>query len=173
MTAVIRRCPFYDVATQVEVAGEKVDIRPYQIILWVSLRTDANSSRRFPAILDTGHSLNFSIAERQLREWAGIEPGILKEIGRTTLNNRAVLLSRADLALHRNRTGHRDELAGAAAAQLQLAEGIVVHASNDPLSPRLPLLGLRALVRNRLRVLIDGRNLAVSINRGIFYGLGP
>lgn len=36
MASFIRQCPFYRVATQVEVAGEKVDIRPYQIILWVS-----------------------------------------------------------------------------------------------------------------------------------------
>lgn len=168
MTAVIRRCPFYDLATQVDVAGEKVDIRPYQIILWVSLRSGANLSRRFPAILDTGHSLNFSITERQLRDWAGINPGSLKEIGRTTLNNRAVFLSRADLALHRNRTGRRDELAGTAATQLNLAEGIVIHGPNDPLSPRILLLGLRALVRNRLKVSIDGGNLAVSIKRGFF-----
>lgn len=115
MTAVIRRCPFYDIATQVEVAGEKVDIRPYQIILWVSLRSGVSLSRRFPAILDTGHSLNFSITERQLRDWGGINPGSLKEIGRSTLNNRAVFLSRADLSLHRNRTGCGDELAGTAA----------------------------------------------------------
>ena len=65
------------------------------------------------AVIRIGHSLNFSIKEEQLQQWAGIAPGTLKEIGRTTLNNRPVLLSRADVGLHRNHRGRRDELLAA------------------------------------------------------------
>lgn len=145
-----------------------MEIRPYQIILWVSIRVGTAVSRPFPAILDVGHSLNFSIKEEQLRDWAGILHSALKEIGRTTLNNRPVFLSRAGVGLHRNLKGHRDELLATPPVPLELPEGIVVHPRDDLLSPRLPLLGLRALVHNRLKAIIDGRKLAVSINKGFF-----
>jgi hypothetical protein len=168
MSSIIRQCPFYRVATQVEVAGQRVEVRPYQIILWVSLRTGAAVSPPFPAILDIGHSLNFSIREEQLRDWAGIVPSALREIGRTTLNNRPVFLSRADVGLHRNLKRQRDELLAAPPVTLVLPEGIVIHPRDDLLSPRLPLVGLRALVHNQLKAIIDGRNLLVSIKRGIF-----
>lgn len=168
MAAIIRQCPFFKEATQVDVAGEKVDIRPYQIILWMSITAGSRSSTPFPAILDIGHSLNFSIKEEQLHRWAGVLPAALKEIGRTTLNNRPVYLRRADVAMHRNVKGRRDELLSAPPFLLRLPEGIVVHSANDPLSPRLPLLGLRALVHNRLHTTIDGRSLRVSVKQGIF-----
>lgn len=168
MSSVIRQCPFYRVATSVEVAGQYVEIRPYQIILWVSMSAGPHVSPPFPAILDVGHSLSFSIKEEQLRDWAGIVPSTLKEIGRSTLNNRPVFLRRADLALHRNLKRQRDRLLAAAPFPLELPEGIVIHPSDDLLAPRLPLLGLRALVHNKLKAVIDGQNLLVSIKRGIF-----
>lgn len=82
MSSIIRQCPFYSVATEATVAGQRVEIRPYQIILWVSLQTGATVSSPFPAILDVGHSLNFSIREEQLRDWANIVPGALKLVAR-------------------------------------------------------------------------------------------
>jgi hypothetical protein len=42
-----------------------VDVRGHQIIVWLSLRQLV-----FPAILDIGHSHNFTISSRHLAEWA-------------------------------------------------------------------------------------------------------
>ena len=84
------------------------------------------------------------------------------------MNGRPVFLSRAEIGLHRNLKRHRDELLPALPVPLNLPEGIVIHPREDSLGPRLPLLGLRALAHNRLKVIIDGRNLLVSIKKGIF-----
>jgi hypothetical protein len=46
---------------------------------------------------------------------------------------------------------------------LETTQGIVIHKSGDPVAPRLPVLGLRALVRNKLRLVIDGPAMTVSL----------
>jgi hypothetical protein len=53
------------------VGGEQVRIKAYEIIVWVSLQpervVDWNPrTPRFPAILDTAHTHNFSIQEQHL-----------------------------------------------------------------------------------------------------------
>jgi hypothetical protein len=37
------------------------------------------------------------------------------------------------------------------------------EATTDPFAPRLPLLGVRALVKNQLRITIDGGRKEVSL----------
>ena len=59
MTSIVSQCPFFDHLTRVEVRGEQVDELPYQIILWVALRTNGILSGSFPTILDTGNSFSF------------------------------------------------------------------------------------------------------------------
>jgi hypothetical protein len=165
----INRCPFYDRATRVEVSGQSIEVRPFQIVLWASLRVLGGLSTRFPVILDTGHSLNFSIREEHLISWAGVAPSDFQEIGHTTLNQKPVLLYRCDLRLHPNVRGERDRLRAVEPEELTLAEGMVIHRAGDPFGPRLPLLGLRALARNKLKTVIDGKRLRVSISRARFW----
>jgi len=66
MTAILDRCPFFDHPTEVVVAGESVLVRPFQIVVWVGLRVGEVLSSPFPAVVDTGLSLNLSIREEQL-----------------------------------------------------------------------------------------------------------
>ncbi|MBI1900272.1 MAG: hypothetical protein HYS13_04040 [Planctomycetia bacterium] len=134
----------------------------------MSLRAGGPPSRRFPAILDTGHSLNLSIREEHVRSWAGLDPQSLKPIGRTTLNDQPVILRRCNVALYRNVKGQRDRHGVDEPVELVLREGIVVHPQGDPTSPRLPLLGLRSLARNGLKTTIDGRKMVVWIWTGLF-----
>ena len=47
-------------------------------------------------------------------------------------------------------------------ATLAIPDGIAVYPANVPFAPRLPTLGLRALVRNRIRVLIDGADVTIG-----------
>ena len=58
-----------------EIAGELVTIRPFQIVVWVTLSVRDELEKdapRFPAILDTGHNHNFSIQGSHLLRWAGM-----------------------------------------------------------------------------------------------------
>ncbi len=82
-------------------------------------------SGKFPAVLDTGHSHNFSISEALLHNWAGWS---LPRIGTTKVNGVPVPVATADLELE----GHR----------LVFPDGIAVFPLGHPGITRLPLVGL-------------------------------
>jgi hypothetical protein len=166
VSSIIRNCPFFDRTTTVTVNGDQITILPYQIILWVAVRSGGVTSRTFPAIVDTGNSFSFSIREEQLESWAGIHADSLPRAGTIEINNRKQIVRVADLALLRNIPNQRDMFRGF--FELALPRGIAVYARNEPTAPRLPLLGLRALVHNRLAVKIDGRRMRVKISRPWF-----
>ena len=46
---------------------------------------------------------------------------------------------------------------------LKCVEGIAVYPDNHPAAPRLPLLGLRILVRNGVRVTIHGKQVELTV----------
>jgi hypothetical protein len=56
---ILERLPIYDEATLIDVRGDSYQVWQNQAIIWVSF---AETLRPFPAILDTGHSHNLSIA---------------------------------------------------------------------------------------------------------------
>jgi len=161
MKTIVNRSPYFQEPTTAESPTGRVIVRPHQIIVWVSLVLRDQVSRSFPAILDTGHSHNFSIRQGQVDDWAGVD---LRRIGTARINRRTVELKEAQLALHRNIRGKRDDLKDDHEV-LEMPEGIAVHEEGDPIAPRLPLLGLRALTINDLRLVIDGRRKELSISR--------
>jgi len=163
MNLIIDRCPFYDEPTEVNTSSGPVLVRAYQIVVSVSISVHGVISRSFPVILDTGHSHNFSIKEEHLRIWAGLNSHEIQTIGHARLNKQLVELKDATVAIHLNAPGKRDELRGQEPYLLTLSEGIAIHRGSDPFAPRLPLLGLRALVKNGLLLSIDGRNLHASL----------
>lgn len=165
MTAIIRRALFYEHATEVTLGDQQVLVRPFQIAVWVSVSAGGVLSPRFPAVLDTAFNLTFAILEEQLRSWAALEPATLATIGRTRINKQHLALKRADVAVHRNIRGERDRLLDQKPFELLLREGIVVYPLDHPQSPRLPLLGMRALVCNDLRLTIDGKCKTVNLAR--------
>ena len=64
---------------------ERIPIKPYQIVVWVSVTARAvielpRDAPRFPAVLDTGHSHNFSIQDKQLTQGAALEVATLPRI---------------------------------------------------------------------------------------------
>jgi len=166
VSSIVRDCPFFDRPTYVEVAGEHIDILPFQIVVWVSLQVGDKMTPRFPAILDTGNSFSFSVREEQLNRWAQIDVNSLPRAGTIEINKRKHAVLEAGLALYRNKRGQRDEVSGT--TLLDLPRGFAVYAVGDALAPRLPLLGLRTLVHNRLTTKIDGRRLLISISSPLF-----
>ena len=66
MSVIIDGCPFHDVETAVETPSGALPVRAYQIIVWVGVSLRGSVSRAFPAVLDTGHSHNFSITDEKM-----------------------------------------------------------------------------------------------------------
>ena len=151
---VLDRLPISDEPATIIVGGEAVTIKRFQIFAWVSLQASAP----FPAILDTGHSHNFSITESQLVHWAGLRPSQFKLIGTTRLKGERLWQLQGELRVHRNRSGTRELAEGS--LPLTLTEGFTLAAEG---SSRLPLIGLRAIVSNRLVLRIDGRRRLVTL----------
>jgi hypothetical protein len=151
---ILDRLPISDEPATALVGSEAVTIKRFQIFAWVSLE----ASTPFPAILDTGHSHNFSITESQLVHWAGLRSGQLKLVGTTRLKGERLSQLQGEVRLHRNRPGTRDLAQGS--FPLVLTEGFTLAPEG---SSRLPLIGLRAIVSNRLVLRIDGRRRLVSL----------
>lgn len=120
-------------------------------------------ARPFLAILDTGHSHNFSITESQLRTFSGLSPSGLKFLGTTRLKGERQNQYAAEVRIHSNRPD-TPEL-GIRSHRLELDEGISIAQEGVI---RLPILGLRAIVRSGLKLTIDGKRHAVSMSKGWF-----
>src|SRR6516165_6688293 len=150
MTTVLSKLPYFEEPAAVSVRGDRLVIKPYQIIVWVSL-ADANQDElepgipRFPALLDTGFGHNLAIAEEQLQRWAGLHPGSLQVLGQARVSGLHVNLLDAAIWLHRNQPGQRDRFTDQPPFRLELERGIAVYPRSTPSAPRLPLLGLRGL----------------------------
>ena len=169
MQAIIRKLPFFDLPNTVQVRGQSVRVKRDQIIIWVSVvekgvRTLHPDTPRLPAILDTGNNHNFVIRRRHLVDWAGIHPEYLRNLGPTRLRGRILPQLGANVWLHPNRPGHRDELAERPPKILECQGGIIViPEADDRNEPRLPVVGLRVIRWNKLHVSLDGARRRVSI----------
>lgn len=161
MTVYVDRTPFSEKSDEVIFRDERVRIQDHQIIVWVSLSMYRElgpnlAAVPFPAILDTGHTHSFSIQERHLIEWAGLRPEAMRVIGvrRDRERDRHVMLRTANLWVHRNERGKRDQLVEGTAQLALSAQGIAVYSEGN--FPRLPLLGLRVIAENSLILKVDG-----------------
>jgi hypothetical protein len=150
MAVILRKLPFFDRFTTIEVHGRPYRVFPYQIVLWVSLgpvgrRELEPRTPRFPAILDTGFTDNFLIHRQQLGEFAGLEAESFRRYGEDLrAHGRQIPIHTANLWLHPNQKGERDVIANTTPLLLELHRGIGVCGDPDHY-PRLPLLGVRAL----------------------------
>jgi hypothetical protein len=151
---ILDRLPIYDQPTLIDVRGEVYQVWKNQAIIWISF---AETLPPFPAILDTGHSHNLSIARRQMRRWGSLG---VKQIGHAKIAGCLVPRYQSDLFVHRNipRTHH---LSGTYA--LKMDGGIVVVPDELPIAPRLPLLGIQSIIANKLRLLINGERQQVTL----------
>lgn len=141
--------------TAVAVRNEIVEVKAYQIIVWVSVSSATvvsfpPSTPRFPAILDTGTTHNFAITRAQFLRWAGFDPENLQKVGTIRIERRRAPLYHARLWLHAD-----DE-----AFDLSMSDGIAIL---DGDWPRLPILGLRALTNSKLQTFIYGDTKEVVI----------
>jgi hypothetical protein len=151
---IINRLPYFEEDTYLTVGDTPVQVRRYQIVVWVSL-----NEHPFPAILDTGHSHNFTISRSQLRRFTGLDS--MPVIGHTEVNRQPLPQVEADLWLHGNRSGTRER--SGKKIPLNTEEGITLF---PDAAPRLPLLGLRAITRSGLTLVINGKRREVTLRTG-------
>jgi hypothetical protein len=151
---ILDRLPIGDEPETITVGAEAVTIKRFQIFVWASIQ----ASPPFPAILDTGHSHNFSITESQLEHWVGLRSRQFQLIGTTRLKGEKLWQLQGELRLHRNRPGTRE--LGVGSLPLVMVEGFTLAPEG---SSRLPLIGLRAIVGNRLTLRIDGKRRQVTL----------
>jgi hypothetical protein len=166
---VVHDLPFHSSASSVTLAeGESVTVANHQIILWVSvspvgLDEHPPEARPFPAVLDTGFNHGFLLQERHFQAWSGydLRSNQFPVHGDLRVYRAQAKLYEADLWIHRNVRGRRDQLSAARPFRLELDLGIAISPSPD--QPRLPLIGLMAIEMNRLKALVDGAKQHVTL----------
>ncbi len=121
-----------------------------QVLVWVSvhlagaLEPEENISR-FPALLDTGNNFDFSVQDRHLREWAGIDPGLLVVLGDITINGQVVTRRRATVWLYPNIPGRQEVASDRPPFRLSMARAVFIciacAAAFTPPAPPFALQG--------------------------------
>ena len=157
---ILDRLPIYDEPALIDVHGDVHQVWKNQAVIWISF---AESLRPFPAILDTGHSHNLSIAGRHMKQWGRSDA---KQIGHARIAGHLVPRYGSDLVVHRNLPGTR-QLSGT--HRLEMDGGFVVVPDELPIAPRLPLLGIQTLRANKLRLLIDGKRWQVTLKTSSWF----
>jgi hypothetical protein len=140
--------PYFSEKTNVSVQSEVVEIKAFQIIVWLSISSKESLAwdprmPKMPAVLDLGTTHNLALTEEHLMTWAGIHPAGLPQLGNVRLAGRKSPLREAGIWIHTDERPFR----------LKIDEGIAVL---DGDWPRLPVLGLRALTNSKLQTFIYG-----------------
>jgi hypothetical protein len=161
---ILDRLPILDESWTVSSPDGVVEVKPYQILVFVSVTARSiyalpEGAARIPTILDTGNNHNFSIRQGQLDRWV---EGTPRQKGWVDIAGSIIPRLAANVWIHPNRPGTADP-SGEPAYMLELEEGIVVYPPGMVNPARLPTLGLRALIRNGLRLTMDGATRALTL----------
>jgi hypothetical protein len=169
---ILDRLPVLDKYHQSWFQGESVRIRPFQIVVPLSLSVIPIWDPRtpiIPALLDTGNNHNFSIQENHLARWVGAYARGLPLLGTLRESTRTATLRFANVWMHCNRPGQSD-LREREPFLLHLEEGVAVYPYDGSNYPRLPLLGLRAIIKIDLKLVLDGKRRYVTLSSPIWCG---
>jgi hypothetical protein len=141
---ILDRLPIPENRTSLRFGDRYVTIHANQILVWVSVHLSGvlvpeENIPRFPALLDTGNNFGFSVQDRHLREWAGIDPGLLEVRGDIAIDGKVVTRREATVWLYSNVPGRQDAAGGGPPFRLNLSKGIAVYTQDAvPPGPRLP-----------------------------------
>jgi hypothetical protein len=161
---ILNRLQFSECPTVIATPDGIAEVKPYQIVLTVSLapRTLMDppvSLPRFPAILDTGMNHDFCIRQEHFSQWAKLEPRLRSKV---RVRGEEVPLLAGNVWVHPNRPG-TTELSGEKPFRLEMSGGFIVYPEVTANPARLPILGLRVIVRNHLRLIVDGTRCEVTL----------
>jgi len=169
MPRLLDRVPIPERPIEVVVHGERVRLRAHQIVVWVAITQRLDRPPRptmapFPAILDTGHTHSLALQQRHLIDWAGVRPDALRHFGavRDRDRGRRLELRAATIWAFRNQPGSREQLADRPPVPLGGTPGIAIYPGGVEF-PRLPILGLQAIVDNDLVLVVNGRRREATL----------
>jgi hypothetical protein len=159
---------------EIAVLSGRIDLRPPKIIVGISLTLLDEKSAfpqgvvTLPAILDTGFNRTLEIDEGHLVRWAGLRKEHLELAAKDRSHEgRKYDLYEANIWLHRTPyTGPRTPPAQSPLL-LENSRQVRVMAPMGKPNPRLPLLGLMALIKNNVQVLIDGEHSRFRIEKSL------
>jgi hypothetical protein len=116
-------------------------------------------SAPFPALLDSGNNFDFYLHEHHLVNWAAIRPALLATLTTRYINRQPIPCREADVWIYPNLPGSHQRMEGKPPFKLRMKGGIAVgpQMPNQPIFPRLPLLGFSALCNNELDFWFDSK----------------
>ena len=160
---ILDRLPISERGSVISTPDSEEVVKSYQIVIHVSIAARTvlelpEDASRIPAILDTGNNHNFAIRQRHVERWTSLA---LAHKGWIEVGGFYVPLLAANIWIHPNQVGSAD-LSGRPPFLLELEEGIAVYPPNIPNPARLPILGLRGLIRNGLRAHDRRRNPGID-----------
>ena len=165
MTTILQSLPFGPDVAEFVAGSRVIATKPFQIVCWASVTlslSDRPSSKRFPILIDTGHSGSFCLHDGQLRDWAGVEPSQLPLLRQRKINGIACDVRDAVLWLYPNVRGQRKIDSAREIVRVELSDGIEVLPARINF-PRIPLLGLKTIAHNHLRLIVNGDAGHVSL----------
>lgn len=166
---ILDRLPISGDHTSLRFGQRYIKVRPDQIVVWLSVHIAGaiepeENIPKFPALLDTGSNFGFAVQHRHLREWAGMDPGLLVSLGTVSILERVATRRRAAVWLYPNVPGRQDMAVDRPPFRLTMERGIAIYPTDtDPPGPRLPLLGLPALLDSSLDCWIDPERRHVNV----------
>lgn len=166
---ILDRLPISEKRMSLRFGDKYATIHRNQVLIWVSVQLAGalepeENIPRFPALLDTGNNFDFSVQDRQLREWAGIDPGLLVVLGDIEINRQIVKRREATVWLYPNIPGRQEVASDRPPFRLSMGKGIAVYTHDaDPPGPRLPLLGLPAFLDNDLDWWLDPERRCITV----------
>ena len=159
---------------EIDVPFGRIDLRPPKIIVGISLTLLGEEGSlpqgvmTLPAILDTGFNRILEIDEWHLIKWAGLRREHLTPIQKDKSHEgRKYDLCTANLWLHRTPYAGPWTPRAGSPMLLKHSTQVRVMAPIGKPNPRLPLLGLSALIANQLQVFIDGENSRFRIEKSL------
>ena len=175
MSLIVRDLPFSDRSRSMVVGEDIVTIKPYQIVLWLSLadmepRLPSALDRQIPVIFDTGFNGNLLIHDDQLINWARLRPSQLTQLGKDVVWGQPAQTRAARIWLYANVPGQNEVARNVPPTRLEVSGGIIILPAQRSSQPaarraRLPLLGMRAFGSAGLRVVIDYELRRVAIGK--------
>ena len=141
--------------------GDTIALKSLQPIVWISVAPPQvidlpPTAPRFPAVIDTGFNQTLLIQDWHLEKWAGVKsadlqvfPGEAARYGNQTWPFRL-----ADIWLQPADLGANLPVVDSEAFCLETHPGILVVRESER-RQRLPVLGMRALAWNRVRLTLE------------------
>jgi hypothetical protein len=162
---ILSRYPFSDKPSTVSFQQAVEEVKPFQIVVWVGIATREGISRMFPAFLDTGHNETFSISEEKLRAWTGIDYRRLRLLPGVRIGKQLLPRCDADMVIYRN-VPRTNAVSTIPPFRLSTPSGIIIQ--HPDTATRLPILGMRGLVENELKLVIDGKRKELTLKSGLW-----